>query len=64
MFDDEKDARAMVRRLLETGGDGWRDLAAQARNDGRTSGRPRNYGVRSVSLRSEGTAEVGTDGGG
>jgi hypothetical protein len=26
-FDDEEQARAMVRRLLETGGDGWRDLA-------------------------------------
>jgi hypothetical protein len=26
-FDDEQQARAMVRRLLETGGDGWRDLA-------------------------------------
>lgn len=25
-FDDEAQARTMVRRLLETGGDGWRDL--------------------------------------
>src|SRR5690606_40748346 len=25
---DEKEARALVRRLLETGGDGWRDLKA------------------------------------
>ena len=26
-YDDEEDARAMIRRLLETGGDGWRDLS-------------------------------------
>jgi hypothetical protein len=37
MFDDEKEARAMVHRLLETGGDGWRDLAAQPPSEGRTT---------------------------
>ena len=31
-LDDQKDARALVQRLLETGGDGWTDLTGRQRH--------------------------------
>jgi hypothetical protein len=33
-FEDETEAQAMVKRLLETGGDGWRNLSGAPDNSG------------------------------
>jgi hypothetical protein len=52
-FANEAEARAMVNRLLETGGDGWRDLTPAPESE-----RPAAHGQVGVETRGTGAVET------